>query len=168
MTPFRKTLPRLGLALLGLGAAYPALAQPGTYPRNGVYDERPGLYAFTHATIQADYQTRLTDATLVIRDGRVVALGPTASTKVPAGAVVQDLGGKYIYPGLVDIFSSYGVPESKAPGGGLFFPQLGRAGAPGPRAPGPPRGWATVRLAEARRLRLEPGHSPRGERSRAL
>lgn len=115
LTPFRKTLPRLGLALLGLGAAYPALAQPGTYPRNGVYDERPGLYAFTHATIQADYQTRLTDATLVIRDGRVVALGPTASTKVPAGAVVQDLGGKYIYPGLVDIFSSYGVPEAKAP-----------------------------------------------------
>ena len=109
-----KTVPRLGLALLGLGAACPALAQPGTYPRNGVYDQRPGLYAFTHATVQADYQTRLADATLVIQDGRVVALGPTAKVKIPAGAVVQDLSGKYIYPGLVDIFTSYGVPEAKA------------------------------------------------------
>ena len=115
MTPFLKTAPRLGLALLGLGAALPALAQPGTYPRNGVYDQRPGLYAFTHATIQTDYQTRLTDATLVIQEGRIVAVGPTATVKIPAGAVVQDLAGKYVYPGLVDIFTSYGVPEVKEP-----------------------------------------------------
>jgi len=108
---------RAGLALLGLGlgVAGPALAQPGTYPRNGVYDQRPGLYAFTHATIQADYQTRLTDATLVIREGKIEAVGPTASVKIPAGAVVRDLRGQYIYPGLVDIFTSYGVPETKAP-----------------------------------------------------
>jgi imidazolonepropionase-like amidohydrolase len=108
--------PRRGwLALLGLGVALPALAQPSTYPRNGVYDQRPGLYAFTHATIQTDYQTRLTDATLVIREGKIEAVGPTARVKVPAGAVVQDMAGKFIYPGLVDIFTSYGVPEVKAP-----------------------------------------------------
>ena len=105
----------LVLALLGLGAALPSWAQPGTYPRNGVYDQRPGLYAFTHATIQTDYQTRLTDATLLVREGKVVQVGPTASVKIPAGAVVQDLTGQYIYPGLVDIFTSYGVPEVKAP-----------------------------------------------------
>ena len=101
--------------MLGLGAALPALAQPSTYPRNGVYDQRPGLYAFTHATIQTDYQTRLTDATLVIREGKVEAVGPSASLKVPAGAVVQDMSGKYLYPGLIDVFTSYGVPEVKAP-----------------------------------------------------
>ena len=107
---------RLGLALLGLAStAGPALAQPGTFPRNGVYDQRPGLYAFTHATIQTDYQTRLADATLVIRDGKIVAVGPAATVTIPAGAVVQDLRGKYVYPGLVDIFTSYGVPEVKAP-----------------------------------------------------
>jgi len=105
----------LVLALLGLGAALPSWAQPGTYPRNGVYDQRPGLYAFTHATIQTDYQTRLTDATLLIKEGKVVAVGPSATVKIPAGAVVQDLTGQYIYPGLVDIFTSYGVPEVKAP-----------------------------------------------------
>jgi imidazolonepropionase-like amidohydrolase len=118
LTTHRKSSLRrraLLLALLGLGAALPSWAQPGTYPRNGVYDQRPGLYAFTHATIQVDYQTKISDATLLIREGKVVGVGPSATLKIPAGAVVQDLAGKYIYPGLVDIFTSYGVPEVKTP-----------------------------------------------------
>ncbi|UOG72907.1 amidohydrolase family protein [Hymenobacter tibetensis] len=105
--------PRLGLAgglLLGGLSAY---AQPSTYPRNGVYDQRPGLYAFTHATIFTDYKTKLTDATLVIRDGRVEAVGN--KVKIPAGAVVQDLKGKYIYPGFVDLAANYGLPDVKLP-----------------------------------------------------
>ena len=39
--------------------------------------------------------------TLVVRDGRIVALGPAASTQAPAGAQVVDLAGKTIMPGLV-------------------------------------------------------------------
>ena len=91
-----------------------AQAQPGTFPRNGVYDQRPGVFAFTHATLFTDFQTRLSDATLVIRDGKVVAAGPAGAVKIPAGAVVQDVRGKFIYPGLVDVYTSYGVPETKA------------------------------------------------------
>lgn len=98
-----------GLLLLAVGA----YAQPSTYPRNGVYDKRPGLYAFTHATIFTDYKTRLTDATLLVRDGKVEAVGP--NLKIPAGAVVQDLKGKYIYPGFVDLAANYGLAEVKAP-----------------------------------------------------
>ncbi|UYZ64980.1 amidohydrolase family protein [Hymenobacter weizhouensis] len=104
---------RLGLGSGLLLSSAAALAQPGTYPRNGVSDQRPGLYAFTHATIYVDYQTRLPDATLVIRDGRVEAVGPRV--QVPAGAVVQDLRGRIIYPSFVDLYASYGVPEVKAP-----------------------------------------------------
>ncbi|MGI4885149.1 MAG: amidohydrolase family protein [Janthinobacterium lividum] len=106
------SLPLLAGLLLAGGAA---VAQPSTYPRNGVYDQRPGLYAFTHATLYADYQTRLEDATLVIRDGKVEAVGPGAKVKIPAGAVVQDLKGKFVYPGFVDVYTAYGVPETKAP-----------------------------------------------------
>ncbi|UOR03842.1 amidohydrolase family protein [Hymenobacter aerilatus] len=103
------------LGLLGLLAgSLPAWAQqPLTYPRNGVYDQRTGLYAFTHATIYTDYKTKLDDATLVIRDGRVVAVGNKVA--IPQGAVVKDLKGKYIYPGFVDMFTSYGVPDVKMP-----------------------------------------------------
>ncbi|WP_266366762.1 amidohydrolase family protein [Tellurirhabdus rosea] len=92
-----------------------ALVQTGwsqvTFPRNGVYDERPGIYAFTNATIIIDPQTTLEGATLLIRDGRVEAVGKTVV--IPAGAVVADLKGKRIYPALVDIDSDYGMPEAK-------------------------------------------------------
>src|SRR5690348_16119942 len=39
--------------------------------------------------------------TLVIRDGRIAALGDAASTRVPTGAEVIDLTGKSVIPGLV-------------------------------------------------------------------
>ena len=110
----RKATEKLPLAALLALVGMAAQAQPGTFPRNGVYDQRPGVFAFTHATLFADYQTKISDATLVIRDGKVVAAGPAASVRIPAGAVVQDLRGKYIYPGFVDVFTSYGVPEVKA------------------------------------------------------
>jgi imidazolonepropionase-like amidohydrolase len=79
-----------------------------TFPRNGVYDERPNLVAFTNAILYPDYQTRLDQATLIIRQGKVEAAGKGLA--IPAGAVVIDLKGKHIYPGFVDIFSDYGMP----------------------------------------------------------
>ncbi|GAB3899557.1 amidohydrolase family protein [Larkinella knui] len=94
-----------------------------TFPRNGVYDERPGLYAFTNATIVVDPKTTLEGATLLIRNGRIEAVGKTVS--IPAGAVVADLKGQRIYPALVDIDSDYGMPaiQRNAPGGGRGTPQ---------------------------------------------
>ena len=39
---------------------------------------------------------------IVVRGDRIVAIGPRASTPVPAGATVVDVAGKTIIPGLVD------------------------------------------------------------------
>jgi imidazolonepropionase-like amidohydrolase len=97
-------------ACLALGAGH-VMAQE-TFPRNGVYDERSGLVALTNATIHTDYKTTLNNATLLIRNGKVEAVGTTL--KVPAGAVKIDAKGKHIYPGLVDMFTSYGLPEVKS------------------------------------------------------
>lgn len=108
-------------ALLAAGLAYSSVAQT-TFPRNGVYDERPGLYAFTNATIVVDPQTTLQNATLLIRDGRIESVG--TAVNLPAGTVVTDLKGKRIYPGLVDIDSDYGMPELTRGAGG------GRGGVP--------------------------------------
>ncbi|GAB3760550.1 amidohydrolase family protein [Spirosoma pomorum] len=102
--------------------AHGAMAQT-TFPNNGVYDERPGVFAFTNATIVVDPKTTLQNATLLIRNGRVEAVGTNVT--LPAGVVATDLKGKRIYPGLVEIDSDYGMPEiRRAPGGG------GRGGAP--------------------------------------
>lgn len=42
------------------------------------------------------------DGVVVVRDDRVVAVGPRGSTQVPAGATVVDVAGKTIIPGLID------------------------------------------------------------------
>ncbi|CAL1520408.1 amidohydrolase family protein [Chitinophaga sp. MM2321] len=82
-----------------------------TYPVNGIADPKEGCFAFTHATIVKDAQTTFNNATLVIRDGKIVAAGPAAT--IPKDAVVVDCKGKYIYPSFVDAYSSYGLSEAK-------------------------------------------------------
>jgi len=42
------------------------------------------------------------DSTVLIRNGRIAAVYPSASQPVPAGARVEDLTGKWIIPGLID------------------------------------------------------------------
>jgi imidazolonepropionase-like amidohydrolase len=84
------------------------LAQETTFPTNGPDDYREGLHAFTHATLYKDYKTKVENATLVIKNGKVVDAG--AGVAVPAGAIVHDLKGKYIYPSFIDIYSDYGMP----------------------------------------------------------
>ncbi|MEO7983505.1 MAG: amidohydrolase family protein, partial [Bacteroidota bacterium] len=94
-----------------------------TFPENGVADPRHGHYAFTNATIVKDGTTTLTNATLVIKDGRITAVG--SGLKAPAGAVEIDCKGKFIYPSFIDIYSDYGTPQRQqgAGGGGFNFNQ---------------------------------------------
>ncbi|MGB3617199.1 MAG: amidohydrolase family protein [Catalinimonas sp.] len=97
-------------ALLLLLCGTTLIAQPNR-PRNGVRDVRGGLRAFTNATLFLDYQTRVEGATLVIRDGKVVAAGRDVS--IPAGATVRDLKGSHVYPSLIDLYTDYGLPAVK-------------------------------------------------------
>jgi len=48
----------------------------------------------------------LADAVVVIRDGRIDAVGPAASTPVPDAARVIDATGGFIVPGLHDVFAT--------------------------------------------------------------
>jgi imidazolonepropionase-like amidohydrolase len=50
-----------------------------------------------------DGSTILKDRTVLIRDGRIAALGPRSKVTVPAGARVIDGRGKYLLPGLADM-----------------------------------------------------------------
>lgn len=104
--------------LWGLSFGIPSMAQ-STYSVNGVADNRSGAYAFTHATVHRDAKTVLDDATLLIRDGKIEALGNGIA--VPSDAVVVDCKGKHIYPSFIDVFADYGMPsQSQRPGGGGF------------------------------------------------
>lgn len=90
-----------------------------TYPVNGVADPKTRSYAFTNATIVKDAQTTVANATLVVRDGKIVAAGTGIS--VPADAVTIDCSGKFIYPSFIDIYSDYGItaPQRQQGAGGF-------------------------------------------------
>ena len=92
-----------------------------TFPVNGVYDQREGLYAFTNATIHLDWSTRMEKATLLIRNGKIEAVG--FKSPIPADAVVIDLKGKTIYPSFIDLYTDYGMPALRqdAPAAGRMF-----------------------------------------------
>src|SRR5687767_823476 len=47
--------------------------------------------------------TVLRDMTIVLRDGRIQALGPARTTRVPAGARRVDGRGRFVIPGLADM-----------------------------------------------------------------
>jgi imidazolonepropionase-like amidohydrolase len=46
--------------------------------------------------------TVIRDATVIVRDGRIVSVGPSGRDAVPAGATRIDGRGKYLIPGLAD------------------------------------------------------------------
>ncbi|MFT4204711.1 MAG: amidohydrolase family protein [Chitinophagaceae bacterium] len=99
------------MGLLATGYADAQERVPATYPINGVTDKRVACFAFTHATIVKDAQMKLSNATLLIRKGKIEAVG--SSVAIPKDAVVLDCSGKYIYPSLIDIFSDYGIPKAQ-------------------------------------------------------
>jgi imidazolonepropionase-like amidohydrolase len=65
--------------------------------------------ALRGATVYVNPTTKLEGATVVVRDGRIAALGPEVA--VPDGARVIDASGKIITAGLVDAVSTVGLIE---------------------------------------------------------
>ncbi|MGB5029625.1 MAG: amidohydrolase family protein, partial [Chitinophagaceae bacterium] len=113
-----RKLKRLAGAGLLLLLANVSISQP-TFPENGVADPRHGHFAFTNATIVKDAGTTITNATMVVKDGKIVAVG--SGLKIPAGAVEVDCKGKYIYPSFIDVYADYGIPQPQRTGGGGQF-----------------------------------------------
>jgi imidazolonepropionase-like amidohydrolase len=79
------------------------------FPINGITDPRPSSYAFTNATIFVDYQTKLENATLLIKEGLIIAVG--IDIQIPKDVTTFDLKRKYIYPGFIDMHTNFGMPE---------------------------------------------------------
>jgi imidazolonepropionase-like amidohydrolase len=64
--------------------------------------------AFVGATVYTGEATPpIADAVLVVRDGHIAAVGPRATTPVPADCKRFDVAGKFITPGLIDAHVHY-------------------------------------------------------------
>jgi imidazolonepropionase-like amidohydrolase len=96
-------------------------------------DQR-AIYAITHARIYTLAGPPIDDGSLIIRDGKIAAVGPTV--EVPAGAQVIDARGLQVYPGLFDPVTQMGLREIGAVSAtvdtsetGAFHPDLAAADA---------------------------------------
>lgn len=69
--------------------------------------------AFTGATLyDGSDRAPVAGATVVVRDGRVVAVGAGAAVSVPAGADVVRLDGKFLIPGLINTHGHVNAPAN--------------------------------------------------------
>lgn len=85
-----------------------ALSTPNADPFPSTYTPFPSRpTAIRNATIFTAAGPRLERATILLRDGKVAAVG--ADVAIPADAVVIDGTGKYVTPGLIDAHSHLGV-----------------------------------------------------------
>jgi imidazolonepropionase-like amidohydrolase len=90
----------LGLLFRGRGASL--AATPATRP----------AVAFVHAAVVPMDEPRvLADQTVVVSHGRITALGPSASTRIPGGARIVDARGRYLMPGLADMHVHLYTPQ---------------------------------------------------------
>ena len=90
-------LRRVSLATLGLVLAVPL----------GLAAQAP-VRVFTGARLLPIAGPAIEDGVLVVQDGKILAVGPRGSVRVPAGAETIDARGKTIMPGLVDSHSHIG------------------------------------------------------------
>jgi imidazolonepropionase-like amidohydrolase len=101
----------------GAGAAPPAPPPP----RMAFVSVDAPVVALTHArVIDGTGAAPRSDQTLIIRDGKIAALGPADKTAVPKGARVIDASNRTLLPGLVGMhdhlyISSYVRPGSRLP-----------------------------------------------------
>ena len=109
-------------------------------------------WALVNARIQTVSHGAIDKGTIIIRKGLIEAVGPTVP--VPADARVLDLSGKTVWPGLLDLTSSLGLPSAPAGGGGPGGGGGGGGGASAQASSGP-RGLEPDREA-AKELRVSP------------
>ncbi len=100
------------------------------------------------------------DQALVIRDGDIVAMGPTSSIQIPAGARVMDLTGRSVIPGLVMMHEHLYYPTGPGVYGNLTesFTRLYLAGGvTSMRTAGNVNGYGELAIARAIARGEKPG-----------
>jgi len=63
----------------------------------------PGVVAIRNATLVTVTRGTIQNGTIVLRDGKIAAIG--TNVQVPAGAQVVDAAGKFVTPGIIDAHS---------------------------------------------------------------
>jgi len=71
-------------------------------------------FALVGATVHPVSGPAVEDGAVLVKDGRIAAVGPRAAVEIPEGVPVHELEGRHVYPGLVDPFTRLGLVEIEA------------------------------------------------------
>src|SRR5215472_4237023 len=96
-----------------LAAPFTASAQAPAAPADPLAYSQP-VIAFTHVELVDGTGAKArTDMTVVEKDGRITAIGPSSQLTPPEGATVIDGTGKALLPGLVLMHEHMFYPTGK-------------------------------------------------------
>src|SRR5215213_8790671 len=101
------------ISIFGLAVSLLLAQPPSTVPPTGLRDNTPACHALVGARIVVAPGKTIEKGTLVVRDGKIVAVGASDDVKAPADARVWDCTGKTIYAGLIDGFNELPIEASK-------------------------------------------------------
>ena len=107
------------IIVLLLLATQVSMAQ-STFPQNGVANPVPNYFAITKVNIHISPGNLLKNASMLVKDGKIEAIGVGIS--IPKEARMIDGNGKYVYPSFIDLFSSYGIDPMAANNAGRNNP----------------------------------------------
>jgi imidazolonepropionase-like amidohydrolase len=107
------------LTAVALAAPLTGQAAPGT-----AAVRMPTIYAITNATVVPVTGARITGGTVIIRNGKIEAVG--AGVAVPPGAMAIDGTGLFVYPGLIDSGDRMGLTEIGSVPGGEDTQEIGQ------------------------------------------
>lgn len=96
--------------------ALPALAVDSSIRPPGLRPLEGSSHALTNARIVVKPGTEIEKGIVVLRDGRIVAVGE--KVVIPADARVHDLDGATVYAGFIDAHVSFAKPTREAPSEG--------------------------------------------------
>jgi len=100
-----------GAALAGCGKPKATAETKDGGPFASTYAPLPSTPTLiTHATVLTGTGARLDDASVLLVDGKVAAIG--SDVAAPAGATVIDAKGRFVTPGIIDVHSHLGVYAS--------------------------------------------------------
>ncbi len=104
------------LRLLIFMCSFSLFAQDYFPSNTGVKSKNTNYTALTNATIYVSPTEVLNNATLLIKDGKVVNVG--TSVNIPKNTTTIDVSGKTIYPSFIDIYTTFGVKNPERGGNG--------------------------------------------------
>ena len=110
---------KVHLRLLIFMCSFSLFAQDYFPTNTGVKANNSNYTAFTNATIHVSPTEMIENATLLIKEGKVIAVGK--SVNIPKNTTITDLTGKTIYPSFIDLYTTFGVKKPKRGGNGPAY-----------------------------------------------